>query len=82
MKARKLLVALLTPVLALTVASCGGKGDSTTSSSQAVVHLQVLVLTQVVQPPHLLQQQSALVQAHQQLLQILQVAVLQHKVIY
>lgn len=35
MKARKLLVALLTPVLALTVASCGGKGDSTTSSSQA-----------------------------------------------
>lgn len=31
MKARKLLVALLTPVLALTVASCGGKGDSTTS---------------------------------------------------
>lgn len=37
MKARKLLVALLTPVLALTVASCGGKGDSTTSSSQAPV---------------------------------------------
>lgn len=35
MKARNLLVALLTPVLALTVASCGGKGDSTTSSSQA-----------------------------------------------
>ena len=35
MKARKLLVALLTPVLALTVASCGGKVDSTTSSSQA-----------------------------------------------
>lgn len=33
MKARKLLVALLTPVLALTVASCGGKGDSTTSSN-------------------------------------------------